>query len=61
MPRSAQVILASTMVGLLIAVIWLGAPLIPAVAGAIGAAVVLYLRSRQSGDHRDSGSEPPHE
>lgn len=47
MPRSAQVLLASTLAGLFLAVMWLGAPLIPAVIGAAGAAIVIYWRSRQ--------------
>jgi Flp pilus assembly protein TadB len=40
------IIIASGVTGFFAAVIWLGAPIIPAVLGAIGAGLLLYYRRR---------------
>jgi hypothetical protein len=45
---STRFIVASAAVALVVAVVWLGAPLLPAVLGAIGAGLVLYWRGRKT-------------
>jgi hypothetical protein len=44
--KSGKWIVASGIVGFFAAVVWLGAPIIPAVLGAAGAGLLLYYRSR---------------
>jgi hypothetical protein len=39
-------IVASGILAVAVAVVWLGAPIVPAVIGALGAGVLLYYRSR---------------
>ena len=46
--RSNQLIVGSVIAGLLIGIGWFGAPIIPAIAGAIGAAALLYLQNRKA-------------
>jgi hypothetical protein len=57
MPRSAQMLLGSTLAGLVVAVFWLGAPLLPALVGGGGAAAVLYWRHRH--DAGRTRGDPP--
>ena len=45
--RATKWIIASGAVGLFVAVVWLGAPLIPAVLGAVGAGLLLYYRAKK--------------
>ena len=44
MDRTTQLICASVLVGTLMALAWFNAPIAPAVIGATGAGLVLYLR-----------------
>jgi hypothetical protein len=48
MDRSIQLIGASVVVSTLMALIWFKAPIIPALVGALGAAMVLYGRARRN-------------
>ncbi len=47
MNRSTQVIGASVLVGIVIALVWFKAPLVPALIGAAGAGLVLAWGSRR--------------
>jgi Zn-dependent protease with chaperone function len=44
---STKMIIASVVVGLLGALIWFGAPLVPAMLGALAAGLLLYWRQRR--------------
>jgi hypothetical protein len=48
MNASTQVMLASVLIGMLMALLWLKAPVVPAVIGGIGAGLLIYLRARRS-------------
>lgn len=46
--RSNQLIIGSVIAGLLIGIGWFGAPIVPALVGAIGAAAIIYLQNRRA-------------
>lgn len=46
--RSTPLIIASVCVGALAALVWFKAPIVPALLGAIGAGVFLYLRAART-------------
>jgi hypothetical protein len=48
MSRSGQMIAASVLVGMFTALVWFKAPLLPAVIGAAGAGLMLFLRARRA-------------
>jgi hypothetical protein len=48
MTRSMQLIGASIAIGMTVAVLWFRAPLVPALIGAAGAGVVMYMRARRT-------------
>ena len=43
-----KLIIASAVVGCVAAIVWLGAPLVPAVIGGVGGAAALYFLLRRS-------------
>jgi Flp pilus assembly protein TadB len=45
-PNTPKWIVTSGILAIAVAVVWLGAPILPAVLGAVGAALLLYYRSR---------------
>jgi hypothetical protein len=46
------IVVASTLIGLVVAVTWFGAPPVPAAIGALGASLYICLRHRPNGRHK---------